>query len=35
MQLRLTEISNVIYTEFCEWLETEESEQSQLQEQVG
>jgi len=35
MQLRLIKISNVIYTEFCEWLETEESEQSQLQEQVG
>jgi uncharacterized alpha-E superfamily protein len=35
MQLRLIEISKAIYTEFCEWLEIEEEQPSQLQEQIG
>src|SRR6516164_11644140 len=35
MQLRLIEINNAIYTEFCEWLDVEEAEPSQIQEQVS
>src|SRR5215469_10241767 len=35
MQLRLIEINNAIYTEFCEWLDIEEPAPSQLQEQIG
>jgi uncharacterized alpha-E superfamily protein len=35
MQLRLIEISKAIYTEFCEWLDIEEEQPSQLQEQIG
>jgi uncharacterized alpha-E superfamily protein len=35
MQLRLIEISNAIYTEFCEWLDVEETEAGQLQEQAS
>jgi uncharacterized alpha-E superfamily protein len=35
MQLRLIEINKAIYTEFCEWLDIEEEQPSQLQEQTG
>jgi len=35
MQLRLIEISDAIYTEFCEWLDVEEAAPSQVQEQIG
>ena len=34
MQLRLIEISKAIYTEFCEWLDIDENEPSQVQEQI-
>jgi uncharacterized alpha-E superfamily protein len=35
MQLRLIEINNAIFKEFCEWLDAETQEQSQFQEQVS
>jgi len=35
MQLRLIEITNAIYTEFCEWLDVEKEEPRQIQEQVS
>ena len=34
MQLRLIEISKAIYAEFCEWLDIDENETSQVQEQI-
>src|ERR1700730_9285797 len=34
MQLRLIEISKAIYGEFCEWLDIDENEPSQVQEQI-
>jgi uncharacterized alpha-E superfamily protein len=34
MQLRLMEISKAIYTEFCEWLDIDENEPSQVQVQI-
>jgi hypothetical protein len=33
IQGRLIEISNAIYEEFCEWLENEDDEATQLQKQ--